>query len=154
QAETIDTAAERTEALHRAMEHYLRSARSGALVMDPHRAGVDLPSAPVELSVETFTDYDSALRWFESEHPVLLAIITQASAEGLHPQVWQLVWCLTDFFDRSGYWHDQATVQLMALTPANRLADRLGRAHSSRGLAHAYNRLGRYEEAEQLYQQA
>lgn len=154
QAETVDTAAELAEVLHRAVEHYLRSAHSGMLALDPHRAGVDLTPAPAGLTIETFADYDSAMQWFESEHPVLLAMITQASAEGLHAQVWRLVWCLTDFFDRNGYWHDQATVQLIALTSASRLADPLGRAHSSRGLAHAYTRLGRYAEAEPLYQQA
>jgi tetratricopeptide (TPR) repeat protein len=154
QAGVIDTASERVDALRRAAQHYLHTAHSAALVMDPHRSSVDLPQPPADLMIETFTDYDRAMQWFETETPVLLAVIAQANAEGLHTQIWQLAWCLTDFLDRSGNWHDQVAVQLMALSAAERLADQLGQAHSCRGLAHAYTRLGRYAEAEPLYQQA
>ena len=154
QAGAIDTDTERAEALHRAVDHYLHTAHAAALMLDPHRPDVDLPQPPPGLAVETITDYDCALKWFTDERAVLLAVLNQARAEGLHTQVWKLAWCLTDFFDRNGDWHDQAAVQRMALTAADRLADPLGRAHSSRGLAHAYVRLGRYTDAEPLYQQA
>lgn len=154
QSQITDTAAQQAQARLRTANHYLHTAHTAALLLDPHRT--PLPLAPQEAGTqpETLTAYDQALAWYEAEHSVLLNTLAQASAHTLDTHVWQLAWTLTDYLDRCGHWHDQATVQTLALAAAERLDDPLARAHSRRNLAHACTRLGRYDDAINHFQAA
>ncbi|MER5201029.1 NAD-dependent epimerase/dehydratase family protein [Streptomyces sp. NPDC002755] len=127
---------------------------TAALLLDPHRAPLPLTPPEAGTQPETLYAYDQALAWYEAEHSVLLNTLAQASAHALDTHTWQLAWTLTDYLDRCGHWHDQATVQTLALAAAQRSADPLGRAWSHRNLAHAHTRLGRYDDAFQHFQAA
>ncbi|MDX3639701.1 ATP-binding protein [Streptomyces sp. MB09-02B] len=152
QTETADTELQQTQARRRAADHYLHTAHSAALCLDPHRTPLTLAAPGHGVGPEPVNDYDAALAWYEAEHPVLLNTLAQASANGLETHAWQLAWSLTDFLDRRGHWHDQVTAQTLARAAAERLDDPLGRAWTSRNLAHACTRLGRYDDAFRHFQ--
>ncbi|MGH3914440.1 MAG: BTAD domain-containing putative transcriptional regulator, partial [Pseudonocardiaceae bacterium] len=146
-AQTLDTAAERRAAVHRALDHYLHTARAAALLLDPHRDPIIPASAQPGVMPENLDNYKQALNWFTVEHPALLAAVDQAVRGGFDTHAWGLTWTLTDFFDLRGHWRGLAAVQNAAVEAARRLSDRAGQAHAHRGLARAYTRLGRYDDA-------
>ncbi|MGQ0776986.1 MAG: ATP-binding protein [Pseudonocardiales bacterium] len=146
-AQALDPAAERRAALHRVLDHYAHTAQAAALLLDPHRDSITL--APVQPGVmpEELDNYKHALNWFTVEHLTLLASVDQAVRDGFDTHAWWLTWTLTDFFDLRGHWHDLVATQNAAVGAARRLSDRAGQAHAHRGLARAYTRLGRYDDA-------
>jgi DNA-binding SARP family transcriptional activator/tetratricopeptide (TPR) repeat protein len=146
QAHTLDTHTERQAAIHRTLDHYLRTAHTADRLLNPHRDDpTTLPPIPPEVSPEQLADRGQALAWFDAEHPVLLAAIRQVA--GFDAHVWQLAWSLTRFFAYRGHWHDSVDALGAALDAARRLADPLGQAFAHRFLGCTYIRLGRYEDA-------
>jgi tetratricopeptide (TPR) repeat protein len=123
--------------------------------LDPITAAPPLPGVtPLDLA-----DHDQAIVWFTTERAVLLAAVHQAASAGFDTHVWQLATALTKFLNRRGYWHDQIVLQRAALDA--RRADRSGQTRSNRSLggahgylAHAYARLGRYDDGRAHLQQA
>jgi DNA-binding SARP family transcriptional activator len=147
QAHAHDPEAERAEATHRVLDHYLHSAHTAAGSL--HRVHDPIAVAPPQPGVtpEAPFDHDGAMAWFAAEHQVLLAVIQQAARTGFHSHVWQLAWTLTTFLDRRGHWHDWVTTGLAALVATRRLADPFEQARAHRSLARAYTRLDRLDEA-------
>jgi tetratricopeptide (TPR) repeat protein len=94
------------------------------------------------------TGHDAALAWFDAERAALVALAGTAARAGWHPQVWHLAWALVDFFDRRAHWHDWAATQTLAVHAAGELDHPAGRAVAHRGVATAYVRLRRYDDAE------
>ncbi len=141
-------------ALHRLLDHYLETARTAALLLDPHREPIPPTQARAGVARIDLRDRSQALAWFTAEHTVMLAAIDQAAAAGANPHTWQLARTLTTFFDRRGHWHDRAHTQRAALAAARRLGDRTAEAHSHRGLALADTWLGRYADAADHLRQA
>jgi len=137
----------RHAAVHRLLDHYLRTAYAADRLLQPHRDPIE-PVPPLPgARPRTVPDHGTALAWFTAEHAVLLAAIDQAVDAGLDRHAWQLAWSLITYFDRHGHWHDRAATQRTALAAARRLADRPAQAHAHRGLGLAYVWLGRYTEA-------
>ena len=147
-AEAHDPAAERRAAVHRVLDHYLRTAYRADELLRP--SGEDTialaPAAPL-VTPEKLADHRQALAWFGTEHQVLLAALRLAASEGFDIHTWQLAWTLWSFFDRRGHWHDAAATQRTALDAANRLADPYAQAKCHGCLAYAYIRLNRYDDA-------
>jgi DNA-binding SARP family transcriptional activator len=145
---TVDTGAERRAALHRMLDHYLRTAHRADRLLYPFRDPIALPPHQEgTAAAEDLTDHGQALEWFTAEHPVLLATIELAASSGFDAHTWKLAWTLTTFFDRRGHWRDQAATQQTALQAALRTADRSGQAHAHRGLALACAQLGSTDDA-------
>ena len=138
--------AEQLEAMHRMFDHYLHTAWAASILLCPGRdptfvlAGTRSGTQP-----ESITDGGRALTWFEAEHQVLLAVITQAAAAGFDAHAWQLPWALADYFSRRGHWQDQITTQRTALAAARHLGDRAAqaRAHHGLGCAQSVSSAGR-----------
>ena len=79
---------------------------------------------------------------------MLLAAVDHAAATGFDTHTWQLAWTLTTFLDRRGHWHDRAaTQQRRRGRRRSGWPTRPRQAHAHRGLARAYTRLGRYDDA-------
>ncbi|NES27073.1 tetratricopeptide repeat protein [Micromonospora terminaliae] len=151
-AHTHDDAADRRQARHRVLDHYLHTADNAARLLDPHRDPIT-DSVPEPGTVPTvLTGYAEALAWFRAEKPVLLAAVAQAAHIGADRRAWQLAWTLLDFLDVHAYWHDLAAVQEVAMTAARRLGDRRGRAHAHWGLARARAKLGDNEDAHRHFE--
>ncbi|GAB1690851.1 BTAD domain-containing putative transcriptional regulator [Krasilnikovia sp. M28-CT-15] len=143
-----DTVDERRGALHRLLDHYLHTASAAMLLLrspqlDPNALDPPQPgTAP-----ETFADARRAGIWLAAEHRILSAVVMHAAAAGFDRYAWQLARTLVEFMDFAGHWHDQITVQHIALDAARRLDDRHAQAGIHRVLARAHARLDRFEEA-------
>src|SRR5439155_7440990 len=147
QTHTHDTADQRAAAVHRMLDHYLHTAHTAAMALDPLRKPITLtPPQPGIVTVD-LAEHAEALTWFVTEHPVLLAAITQAADTGFDTHTWQLAWTLADFHDRQARWLDKAAVQHTALAAARRLADPAAQAIIHRCLAVAYGRMDRHDDA-------
>jgi len=146
-AHTLDTPAERRDALHRVLDHYVHTAHTAALLLYPHRHPIT-PSAPRQgVAFTGLADHQQAMTWFTDQHAVLVAAVDAAAGLGFAAHAWQLAWALVTYFDQQGHWHDLLATQHAALEVAGRAGDRLGQAHAHSGLVRAYTRLGRHDDA-------
>jgi tetratricopeptide (TPR) repeat protein len=136
-----DTAAERGQCLRRVVDHYLRAAYTGSLLLRPTRRRVDLGPTCAGVAVEQLADRDRALDWYAAERQVLLSLV-EATLDGLEFQQWQLAWSLLIFLGEQGYDRDNLRVQEAGLGAAQRAADLTGQAYGHRGLGWAHARLG------------
>lgn len=134
-------------ALTRILDHYLHTAHSGALLLNPLREPVTLAPASPGVTPEHLASHRHALAWFDAEHQVLIAAAALAARSGFDACAWQLPWALADYLLRKGSWHDCAAIQRTALAAATRQADLVGQATARRHIAWACARLGDYDEA-------
>jgi DNA-binding SARP family transcriptional activator/tetratricopeptide (TPR) repeat protein len=146
-AHTHDPHDQRRQAVHRMLDHYLHTAHHAARVLHPARKPITLVPSQSGTTPEHPADYPQALAWFVAEHAVLLAAVTHAAATGFDIHTWQLAWSLYGFLDLRGHWHDQAATAHAATAAAARLGDLPAQADAYRPLAHAYDRLGRTDDA-------
>ncbi|ACU73911.1 transcriptional regulator, SARP family [Catenulispora acidiphila DSM 44928] len=161
--QTESSNAERDTAFRRMLHHYLHSSYLAGRLLDPHRKPIT-PAALVDGVIpESFADQmQQALRWFEAEREVLLAVIRRAAAAepaadktladephaaDVDTLTWELAWTVTDYLDRRGHWQDWLATQQVAMQAAQRLGDQAKQAHSHRLLANAYIGLVHYEAA-------
>ncbi|MED7927902.1 BTAD domain-containing putative transcriptional regulator [Nonomuraea sp. LP-02] len=144
-----DSAAERREALHRLLDHYLHSARVGDRLLDLlHRVPLAPPPPRPGVVLARITDRAQSQAWFAQEHRTLLAAIRHAARSGFDGHAWQLAGACWGFLSQDGRSDDQAAMFAIAVEAASRLADRAAEAHARVGLAHAFTRLGRDEDGE------
>jgi tetratricopeptide (TPR) repeat protein len=144
---TEDSEDQRHTATYRLLDHYLHSAYAANRLLQPTRDPITLTPPQPGVTFEHPVDYQRALDWFTTEYPVLLAVVDHAGVAGVDTYTWQLVWTLTTFLHRQGHWQDQATTSRAALAAARRLADPTAQTRAHRGLAYAYTRLGRLDDA-------
>jgi tetratricopeptide (TPR) repeat protein/transcriptional regulator with XRE-family HTH domain len=134
-------------ATRRMLDHYVHSAYAANRQLDPSRQPITLEPPHDGVTPEEPADHEQALDWFLAEHAVLLAAADRACAAGLPELTWQLSWALRTFVQRSGRWHDWATVAEAAVAAATRLEDPVLRARAHRALSYPYARLGRFDDA-------
>jgi DNA-binding SARP family transcriptional activator/tetratricopeptide (TPR) repeat protein len=146
-AQTSDTAAQRHEALHRLLDHYLHGACAADRLLDPHRDPITIPAARSGVTVEEHADHEHAMSWFTIELPGLLAAIDRAAETGFDAYAWRLAWAVAYFLERRGHWERWAAAQHTALAAARRLDDRAGQAHAHRSLGRVHVHLARVDEA-------
>jgi DNA-binding SARP family transcriptional activator len=150
-AHSADSEPARRAATHRALDHYLHTARSAALLLHSQRDTFTLDPPAPGVTPESITGYDDAMAWLEAELRVLLAMVGQAARDGFDRHAWQLPLTLTTFFDRRGYWRAYPVDYNAALAAARRLGDRNGQALVHQTLGHVDIVLGSYRGArEQL----
>ena len=161
QAAIIMTEAQRKAAVRRLLDHYLHTAHAAALLLRPSRGAFAAPTPSVPgVMIEPLTDHQQAAAWFEAEHHVLLATVTQAADTGMDVYAWQLPWAMSDFLDWRGYWREMAATQRIAAAAAARMGEAAAEAEARRLLARPCARLADYDEARthltaclQLYRQ-
>jgi tetratricopeptide (TPR) repeat protein/transcriptional regulator with XRE-family HTH domain len=149
----VDSDDERAAALHRLLDHYLRTAHCAAVLTYRHRDPISLIPARPGVTPERLADFARGAAWLAAELPVLLAAIRTAAQAGFDAHTCQLAWSLGDFLDRRGHWQELAVTQDLAVAAANRSGDLAAQAAAHRGLARAYSRMGRYADAYEEYQQ-
>jgi len=132
----------------RLLDHYLRTAHAGMMLMYPARHRIKLPPPVRGVTPEAFVAYEQALAWFQAEHQVLMAAVAHAASHGLDEYCWRLAWTLASQLNRRGLIHDYAASQRIALSAAERLNDLEGVGHIRHELAHACARLGDIEESD------
>jgi DNA-binding SARP family transcriptional activator/tetratricopeptide (TPR) repeat protein len=142
-----DPAQARDAAFGRLLDHYLHTAHAGAVLLEPTLDAIGLTAARPGVTPERLADYEHAIAWFGAEYLVLLAVLRQVAAAAADAHGWQLAWALLTFLDRRGHWPELAFTQQVALSAAERLGDQAEQARAHRGLARAYGRQGRHDEA-------
>jgi tetratricopeptide (TPR) repeat protein len=147
QARASESDAARHAAVRRALDHYLYTAHSAALLLSPGRDPLDLPAPQAGVAPEQLADGSEALAWFEAEHRVLLAVISLAVDTGSEIHAWQLTWAIGRFLDRRGHWADWYAMLNKALSAAELYDDLAGQAHLHDHLGIAGSRLGLYDDA-------
>jgi tetratricopeptide (TPR) repeat protein len=138
---------ERRAAIHRMLDHYLHSAHTGALTLEPAQDSVTLVPARPGTAPEHLAGQEQALAWFQAEYQVLLAAIALAAEARFDTHAWQIPWALATFFYRRGHWQEWADTPRTALAAAQRLGDTAGQAYAHRNLGRACLRRGSYDEA-------
>jgi hypothetical protein len=135
---STDPADQHHAATRRILDHYLHTAHHASLLLHPTRDRIALIEACGGITPEHLTNYERALAWFTTEHPVLLAVVNHAAAIGLDTHSWQLAWVLADFLYRRGHWRDVVATQHAAVAATERLADPAAAALTHRFLARGY----------------
>ncbi|WP_281404344.1 ATP-binding protein [Streptomyces roseirectus] len=134
-------------ALHRLLDHYLRSATTASEAISWYRDPAPLPAPDPAVTPETFTGHSQALAWFTTELPNLTAAVHTAARTGFETHAWQLAWALVAFFDLAGHWTEWAATHETALRAAHAIGDTVGEARTCRNLGRVRSRQGRHEEA-------
>jgi tetratricopeptide (TPR) repeat protein/transcriptional regulator with XRE-family HTH domain len=146
-ARAADDGQARAGATARALDHYLHSAHTAALLMNPERDPIALSPRSPGVTSEHLADHQQALAWFEAEHQVLIAALTLAADTGFDTHAWQIPWAMADFLDRRGHWYQWAAIQRTAVAAATRLGDTAGQAEALRLQALACERMGDHDQA-------
>jgi DNA-binding SARP family transcriptional activator len=148
QVERFDTAAERRDATHRVLDHYLHSASSAAARFQPNRVP-PRPTQPLPgVSPVEVTDKEQALAWYKAEIQVLLALTGYADGNGFDDYAWQIPFAIAPYLLRSGRHQDWVATQWVAVAAAKRLGDMLAQAHSHYYLGFAQSSMGDNAKAE------
>ena len=142
------------QALNRLLEHYLHTAHSAVVLMEPYFNSLKLPSPPDGVMLSPLFSAGDAQIWFATEHATLLAAVHLAAEAGLDTITWQLAWAQSMFLLRNGSWNEQLMVQRIGLDAARRVGDQAGEAHLLHRLASGYAMAGRIDEADDLFRQA
>ena len=137
----------RNTAVGRVLDHYLHTAHTAALLLNPSREPISLTPVLPGVTPEHLTSHQQALAWFDAEHHVLAAALTVAAETGFDACAWQLPWTMTTFLDGRAEWQQYADFQRIALAAATRLGDTAGQAVAHRLAASACARLGDYGQA-------
>jgi DNA-binding SARP family transcriptional activator len=147
QTHATDNHQARHHATTRILDHYLHTAHTAALLMQPHRGLPTLDPVRPGVTAEHFANHQQALAWFEAEYRVLLSAVSLAAETGLDVHAWKLPWAMTSFLDWRGHWHEWAAVERTALAAATRLGDKTAEAMARRGTAAVCARLGDHDQA-------
>jgi DNA-binding SARP family transcriptional activator/tetratricopeptide (TPR) repeat protein len=110
QARNTDSQPERAAAVGRVLDHYLHTARHGAVVLFPSHGSIPLAPPSPGIAPERFSGYDQALAWFEAEYDVLLAAVALAIEAGLDSHAWQIPWTMMPFQATRGRDLESSTV--------------------------------------------
>ncbi|MER7793107.1 BTAD domain-containing putative transcriptional regulator [Streptomyces sp. NPDC097640] len=153
QAESLPTA-HRQSARLRLLDFCVHTAGAAAGLLDPHRDRIPLPDPRPGVTLQEFTDEESALTWFTTEHPFLLGALDLARAFGFDSHVWMLAQALEPFFDYRGHWRDWADAQHSALLAAQRLGDPSWQAGAHRGLGAVHTQIRRLDDGHTHFQHA
>ena len=146
-AATVDTDAERHEAIHRMLDHYLHTAHAGTTLIEPHRSIFELDQPLAGVRPERLDDPDRALAWFNVERRVLIAVVELAERTGFDAHTWRLARAMSDFLERVGHWQDWISVQAAGIEGATRHGNLAGLAQAHRHYASACIQVGRHTEA-------
>jgi tetratricopeptide (TPR) repeat protein len=154
QAHSHDTKAERFDARHRVLDHYLRTGHAAFSRLYPGWLPLDLPPLVPGVAPEDFADQEQALAWYEAEYPVLVAAVSWAAEEGFDTYAWQIPCALGTIMERRAHWREWAIVSEIALAAARRSRDLTGQAHSHHRLGQALLAHDSYPEASNHLRQA
>jgi tetratricopeptide (TPR) repeat protein len=120
---------------------------AGERLLYPDRKEVNIGDLSADFEMPNFSDDTSVLRWFDEEHPCLLAAQAAARRLGWHEYVWQLAWTLHGYLWRRGHLHEQRSTWKAALAAAQELGDSTVEGIAHRLLGQAYARSRQLTEA-------
>ncbi|NGO47254.1 AfsR/SARP family transcriptional regulator [Streptomyces ureilyticus] len=111
-AHTLDDDTQRQAAVHRMLDHYLRTGQAAACLLSPHRTSTAPSRARAGVVFEELDSRLSALAWFTSERQVLLGAVSLAADAGFSTHAWRLAVELADhLYERDDARHDRTPSQ-------------------------------------------
>jgi DNA-binding SARP family transcriptional activator len=119
---------DRTPAVQRLTAYYLRAVALADTQITPHRHQVALDVADCEAALPPLTDYETALRWLETEQVNLAGACVAAHSAGLDGLCWQLAFTLRGFYFLTKNVQPWTATHEVALASAERSGDRLAQA--------------------------
>jgi tetratricopeptide (TPR) repeat protein len=141
-----DPERDREAATTRILDHYLHTAAHCSALITPTHDQPAIPP-PERGTTPEQPDDQQVVAWFDTEHQVLLAIVTLAGATGADGHAWQLPCMMAMYLHRRGFEHERLTLGASALAAATRLGDEPGQAMSHRILGSSYTQTGEYGQA-------
>ena len=155
QARRQDDGQECRDAVQRALDFYLQTARAADRLLNPARE----PAPPTGLAQpgvvpEGLDGAPQALAWLTAEHSVLLAAVRWAADARFDVHARQLAAAMVTYLDRQGHLRDYAGTQVTALAAAQRAGDLPGQARAHLDLAGALSRLGEHDRARDNFSRA
>lgn len=150
----VDSPEDCRAARHRLFDHYLHTAHRAAVLIHPPFSTITPDALQPGAAATALADIEAARRWFDAEHPVLLAEIPHADRAGFGRHVWQLTWAVSGYLRRRGMWPQWHELQELGLRAAQRDGDLRGQAHAHRNLAAFCSRTARHDEAQEHLQRA
>ncbi|GAA4529089.1 AfsR/SARP family transcriptional regulator [Amycolatopsis samaneae] len=145
---------DRTESQRRLLDFYLHTAYAADRLLEPHGSSISLAEPVAGARPQPLARLADAIRWFSTEHQVLLAAQQCAASLGRHTHVWQLAWALDNFHYRQGPVQAELAMWRAGLTAANHLDDVDIRILAHRGLGHAAADARLHDEATENLTQA
>jgi tetratricopeptide (TPR) repeat protein len=150
--------AERTAALHRLADYFLRAAELADRLITPHRYRIQLDLLSRPAAVPPMPDYETALRWLATENSNLAQVCLASAAAGLDQVCWQMAYTLRGYYFLTKRWQPWTATHKAALAAAQRCGDRRAEAMISNnlGLAHLEQHalklaVGYYQQARELF---
>jgi tetratricopeptide (TPR) repeat protein len=137
----------RRAALRRVTDYYLHTAFTGDRVLVPARQPIAVLPQADGSNPGSLADRATALAWFETEHPCLLAAQQLAVSQGWHAHTWQLAWGLNSYHNIRGLLTDQLGAWHAGAHAADQLTEPAASALAHRALGSACVRAGRHTEA-------
>ncbi len=150
-----DADVDRTNAVRRLLDHYLRIASLANARIQPN----DVEDSGFEGVVPNGTGpeldtYAQAMNWFTAECAALRRLVQHAAEHGFESHAWTLAWKCMVFLRRTGRHTNRVAVQRDAVKAARRVADPAAEAKSLRLLADALARSRQEEEVLPLLDEA
>ena len=153
-AHTHEPDAERRDAVHRVLDHYLHTAHAAARFLHPRMDLAITTSRRTGVTSQEFADPEEAWAWFETEYPGFMDVIRLAADGGWNDYAWQFPVVLEEYLDRRGYRHDCLAAQRIALAAARDMEDRHGQACAHYGLGRVFHWHGDFGKARKHLEQA
>ncbi|HUQ57252.1 ATP-binding protein [Lentzea sp.] len=154
-ARGLTTGDEHHGALRRLLDHYLHSThRMHDQIVGSFSTPLLLADPLLGVTPETAGSAAEGWAWFDAELDVLIALVPAAEQAGLDTATWQLVWSLTNVFERKGRWHEWTAALETAIVAVTRTGDLDAGARVRHVAARAYRRTGRLDEAVSMLDQA
>jgi tetratricopeptide (TPR) repeat protein len=150
-AQVEESEAERTAAVRRVLDWYLRTANAADHLFNPLRRHVPLEPGGTHLDLP---NHSAAVAWCEAERANLVAATRRAAELGHHDIAWRLPIALWGYFTLRTPWIDWVATYRTGLESARLLGDRRAEAWLLGGLGIAYRDLRRYPDALDSYDRA
>ncbi|GLY70826.1 AfsR/SARP family transcriptional regulator [Amycolatopsis taiwanensis] len=122
-AERVVPAEDRAAALRRLVDYYLHTAHQADAMLNPHRRRSELAPPADGVVPPAIPDQRAAFRWFDAEHPQVLAAQDIAVDGGWDTQAWQLAWVLNGFHRRRGHLKEDRAVWRTGVAAADRAGE-------------------------------
>jgi tetratricopeptide (TPR) repeat protein len=141
-----DTPTERSDAVKRVCEWYLRNADRVDRILAPYRAHVLPEVARTDLDVPV-TGYEQAMRWYDGERGNLASAVHSAAEFGHHELAWQLPLAAFGYYRISQHWREWLDLQQVALVAARTVKSEYAEAWVLNALGIAHTGLRQYSDA-------
>ncbi len=145
--ELADADPDRPAAVHRFLDHYLRTADRALAVLE-QSAKADLVPLDPQPGVRPvpLVGVEAATGWYMAERRVVAAAVARAADLGLDGYAWRLADAMHPLFLR-GLWRELAAMAEIAVAAARRLDNRAAEAAAHLELGRCHRRLGDTDRA-------